>query len=295
MASYLHIRNLYQAKDVLYFKEVYALEKVHGTSAHVSYHDGDIHFYEGGESRFNFLKLFDIPFLTEKLAAIGKDISVHGEAYGGSQQRMSNTYGKVLKFIVFDIKISDYWLSVPDAAALAESLGLEFVPYRRIPAQPAALDAERDRPSEVAVRNGCGDDKQREGIVIRPPVEFWRDPHGEHRLIAKHKGESFNERLKVPHVEQDPERLKVLSDAEEIAKEWVVPMRLEHVLDKMGNPRDMAEVPKVIAAMWEDVFREAEGEVVDSKEARKAIGKATAILFKRFCEENLYELQEVAA
>ena len=35
--AYHHIDNLYRNQDVLLFKEVYALEKIHGTSAHVSF------------------------------------------------------------------------------------------------------------------------------------------------------------------------------------------------------------------------------------------------------------------
>ncbi len=38
---------------------------------------------------------------------------------------------------------------------------------------------------------------------------------------------------------------------------------------------------RVIAAMVEDVLREAAGEIVDSKDARRAIGALTAKLFKK--------------
>lgn len=36
--GYLHIDNLYKNRDILLFRECWALEKVHGTSAH--YADG---------------------------------------------------------------------------------------------------------------------------------------------------------------------------------------------------------------------------------------------------------------
>ena len=35
--GYLHIDNLYKNQDILMFKECYAMEKIHGTSAHVSF------------------------------------------------------------------------------------------------------------------------------------------------------------------------------------------------------------------------------------------------------------------
>ena len=41
--GYLHIENLYRpiAQSILLFREVYALEKIHGTSAHVGWHSTD--------------------------------------------------------------------------------------------------------------------------------------------------------------------------------------------------------------------------------------------------------------
>ena len=33
--SYLHIQNLYKDPRILMLREVYALEKIHGTSAHI--------------------------------------------------------------------------------------------------------------------------------------------------------------------------------------------------------------------------------------------------------------------
>lgn len=53
------------------------------------------------------------------------------------------------------------------------------------------------------------------------------------------------------------------------------------MLDKVAPTPQMSDTPRVIAAMVEDVLREGSGELVDTPEARKAISKATAILFKR--------------
>lgn len=38
--SYMHIDNLYKSQTLLMFRECYALEKIHGTSAHVMWKDG---------------------------------------------------------------------------------------------------------------------------------------------------------------------------------------------------------------------------------------------------------------
>jgi len=48
--SYLHIQNLYRCPQFLHqHEEVYALEKIHGTSASVSWRESRLHFFSGGE------------------------------------------------------------------------------------------------------------------------------------------------------------------------------------------------------------------------------------------------------
>jgi len=276
--GYLHIDNLYKNQEILLFKEAYALEKIHGTSAHVAWRDGQVHFFSGGEKHTNFVALFDVFALTQHFQALGHETAViFGEAYGGKQQGMSHRYGKVLKFVAFDVKLGDHWLDVPNAEQVVQRMGLEFVHYKRVSTDLAALDAERDAPSEQARRNGVEGDQPREGVVLRPLKEF-RDNSGS-RIISKHKRPEERE-TKTHREVGDPAKLAVLEAADAIATEWVTPTRLEHVLDKLG-PVDMKDTPRVIVAMIEDVVREAKGEIVDSKEARKAIGALTAKLFKK--------------
>ena len=287
--GYLKISNLYKDQTIMMFKEVYALEKIHGTSAHIAWKNGKLSFFSGGESHERFVGLFDVPVLTEMFKErFGEDdeIVVFGEAYGGKQQGMSATYGKELKFIVFDVKIGEYWLEVPNANHVADYLCLEFVAWNRIPADIAAIDAERDRPSRQAMINGIDEDKPSEGVVLRPVLEL-RDKRG-NRIIAKHKGEKFAERKNVPPV--DEAQLAVLEEATEIAEEWVVPMRLTHVLDKLGNTEEMSDIPKIIKAMIDDVMVEGAGEIVDSRAVRAAIGKKTVFLFKEKLENKLRDM-----
>ena len=65
--GYLHIDNLYKNVDVLAFKEVYVLEKIHGTSAHIGWKvEEKLNFFSGGEKHENFVKLFDEAMLRAK-------------------------------------------------------------------------------------------------------------------------------------------------------------------------------------------------------------------------------------
>ena len=86
----------------------------------------------------------------------------------------------------------------------------------------------------------------------------------------------------------DPAKLAVLDAAEDIANEWVTPTRLQHVLDKLEQGIGLDRTKDVIAAMVEDVTREGKGEIVDSKDARKAIGKKAAELFRKHVQGSLY-------
>jgi len=243
-------------------------------------------FFSGGEKHDKFVALFDAPSLRENFARLELSaLTVYGEAYGGKCQGMSDTYGKQLKFIAFEVRVGDLWLSVPQAEDVVKQLGLEFVHYKKVSTDLAVLDAERDAPSEQAFRNGCAnrDDlstyKKREGIVLRPPVEC-RLNNGS-RVIAKHKRDDFKE-VRTPRP-VDPGRLQVLADAEAIADEWCTPMRMIHVLDhlKARLQRDLTikDTGDVCREMVEDVVKESAGEILDSLEARKAISRRAVKLF----------------
>ena len=326
----MHIENLYRPKAqvILNFKKVFALEKIHGTSAHITFKcnpsnkdQRQLVFFSGGESYDKFINLFDKDALMKGLIELGldseRDLTIYGEAYGGSQQGMSGTYGKSLKFIAFDVQIGNCWLSVPEADALVTKLGLEFVYYTEVSTDLASLDAERDGPSIQAIRNGVseylplGDErektivvstgtfkagepcwymgkillnpKKREGVVIRPLVEMTLN--NSERVICKHKGDDFKETATVRKV-VDPTQMKVLEDANAVANEWVTANRLEHVLDKIPG-HDMTKMRDIISAMIEDVLREGSGEIVESEAVSKSIGKKTVEMYKAFLKSQI--------
>ena len=300
--GYLHINNLYKEQTILLFKVSYALEKIHGTSAHIYFNPpvtptstGQLTFFAGGESHNNFLSLFNEGELLKAFNDLGvpcdKSVTVYGEAYGGSQQGMSHTYGPNLKFIVFDVQIGDCWLNVPDAEQVAKKLGLEFVHYTKISTDLKSLDTERDACSVQAVRNGVntpeefmsGKGKKREGVVLRPLIELTMN-NGE-RVICKHKGDEFKETA-TPRPVVDPAKAKLMEDAIAIANEWVTATRLQHVLDKLPG-HCMEKMRDIIAAMQEDVLREAKGEIVESEAVKKAIGKKAVEMYKNFLKSQI--------
>ena len=289
--SYMHIPNLYKEQDILLFKECYALEKIDGTSAHVTWKEGRLSFFCGGIKQAAFEGLFDAVKLAEKFVALSLPaITVYGEAYGGKIQGRKDIYGLNIKFVAFEVRVGDSWLVVPQAEDVCKNLGIEFIPYMKISTDLVTIDAVRDCPSEQAQRNGCGEDKMREGIVLRAPIEV-RKNNGE-RIIAKHKRDEFKETTTGRGMA--PEALKLLTDAKAIADEWVTEMRLTHVLDLFPNT-DITKTGDIIKAMYEDIVREGAGEFVDSKQVHTAIGRATALMFKKRLESVLYEKKDEEA
>jgi len=282
--GYIHIYNLYKNQDILLFKECYASEKIHGTSAYISWNDGKLGFFSGGNDYNKFVAMFNRESLSSKFKELGyAKVIVYGEAYGGKCQGMGNTYGKEDRFVAFDVLIGNSWLSMPDAESIVKNLDLDFIPYEICKTDIEILDAVRDKPSEQAVKCGITEPKKREGIVLRPLIEV-RKNNGA-RIIAKHKAPEFRE-TKTPR-KVDDKKLALLAEAKEIADEWVTEMRLSHVLQSFPSDVNVTEMGDIIIAMIEDIEREGEGEIVKSKEARKEISKRTALMFKRRLEENL--------
>jgi hypothetical protein len=284
--GYMHIENLYKNQTILLFRRCWALEKVHGTSAHVRYRTGSspvLGFSSGSVRHDRFAALFDAADLTDRIARLGyHGVTIHGEAYGGSLMGMRATYGDALRFIAFDVQVGEHWLSVPDADQVVTELGLEFVPYLEISTDLEDIDQARDAPSVVAHRRGCGGGQLREGVILRPLIEVTLNSG--HRVVAKHKRDAFSERA-TPQKIVDAAQLAILAEARAIAREWVTPMRLTHVLDRLPRPLDMTMTRQVIAAMVADVYREAAGEVAESREATTEIGRRTASLFQDWLRE----------
>ena len=268
--------NNYFANDIL----------VHNSSAHVGwkFETKQVNFFTG-ENHPLFLTLFDDVFLKTKFEEVfpDQDAVIFGEHYGGKCQGMSDTYGKESKFIGFDVKVGEVWLNVLNAENVCQQFNIEFVHYEKIEVNLENLITQRDMLSVQAVRNGIVEPKPREGIVCRPLTEMHTN-NGE-RVICKYKPDEEMETKTKRNV--SPEQLKVLSDAKEIAEEWVVNLRLEHVLQKFPNDVSMEAMGDIIKAMIENVYREGKNEIIESKEVSKAIGKKTVQLFKQKLQSTL--------
>ncbi len=261
------------------------MEKIDGTSSHIKWNDGNLTFFSGGAKHEEFLKIFDQEKLKEYFESKDVNMTIYGEAYGGKMQGRSSTYGKQLKFVAFEVNIGGHWLDVPSAESIVLEAGLEFVWYMKIPTTLEAINEQRDAPSIQAMRNGCGTDKMREGIVLRPLTELMKN-NGD-RIIAKHKREEFSE-VKTPR-NIDEKLMKVIADANKIAYEWVTPMRLQHILQDFPDDVSVEKTGDICKAMIADIQREGEGEIdwTESKQIHKEVSRKTALMFKKYLQDKL--------
>ena len=287
--AYMHIDNLYRDQRVLQYKKLWATEKIHGTSAWITWRDNMITLHSGGGSSVVFKELFDLPFITVKFVELfgSKTVKLHGEFYGGKIQKMSHVYGKS-DFIMFDIKVEDVFLSHDKVISLGKTFGIPVVESRIIDATLEEIDRIRALPSALAIWKGNGF-HVREGIVLKP-LEECVSNNGK-RVIAKHKNDEYMETGTQRTV--DPEALQRLEDGKAIALEWVVPNRFDHVIDHIMSGAlqdlDRTHTKVVIDEMIADIRREGEEEIVWNQAVDRAIAAETRKLFFKWLDDQIGE------
>ena len=255
---------------------------VHNTSAHISIgrlggETPTVKYFSGGTKPEIFATIFDKADLLARWEQNAyPDMTIYGESYGGKEQGMRLTYGDKPRFCAFEVKIRDSWLNVVSAEEMVKKLGLEFVHYVRIPAAVEEIDKQRDADSVQAIRNGMGEGKKREGVVLRPIIEL-TDNSGA-RIIAKHKRADFRETATKREVNQ--EDLIVLAKVSAIVDEWVTENRARNILSKWQEsditPKNTS---KFIRLMYEDVTTEGKDEIIESKDLSRAVGRKAAKIY----------------
>jgi hypothetical protein len=281
--GYLSIENLYKHPEVISRnKEWYAMEKIHGTSANITYDNKQWKLHSGGSKSSKFVKLFDIDNLTERILALEHKFDkliIYGEAYG-PVLKMSTTYGSKLRFVAFDVNVDGKWYNVPDAEKLVLTLGLDFISYKKITSTIKDIDAARDEHSIQAIRNGLGEGKIREGIVLRP-IEESIDKYN-NRIIFKHKRSEFSEHKNYKKIGG----VQSYENEDKIADDWVNVMRLVHVLQGLQKNSIDINYQSVISAMITDIEKESKGEFEMTLILIKKIKNVTGKLYTKYLKDN---------
>ena len=148
-------------------------EKVDGMNIRVMYHSGAVTF--GGKSDNAQIHAQLVTKLSERFHPQlelfmekfeDADVCFYGEGYGPGIQKGGGNYGPEKDFVLFDVKIGEWWLQRKDVEDIAGAFGIPMVPSLGT----GNLDDLVDR-----VRNGVQSlygDFPAEGIVARPATEL---------------------------------------------------------------------------------------------------------------------------
>lgn len=121
---------------------------------------------------------------TDKLTEMFKDgACLYGEGYGAKIQKGGGNYRPDQDFVLFDVKIGEWWLQREAVEEIAVALGIEVVP---IIGKGTLHDAIECAKKGITSRWG---DFQAEGIVARPATEL--KTRSGRRIITKIKCRDF--------------------------------------------------------------------------------------------------------
>jgi hypothetical protein len=170
-------------------------EKIDGTNIRVHW-DGHQVIFGGRTDKA------DIPeHLSQKLEAIFSSelmksvfelqndttlVTLYGEGYGVKIQKGGNYIRKDVGFILFDIKIGEWWLKRSDCETLSKSLNIPIVPVVGYGTLQEAIDfVKRGFKSTIAENK----DYDAEGLVLKPTVDLLA--RNGQRIITKIKHVDF--------------------------------------------------------------------------------------------------------
>jgi len=138
---------------------------------------------------FLLSRLMEIFNVAELKNIFGGPFCFYGEGYGKKIQKGGGNYlPDRTDFVLFDIKVGDWWLSRVDVEIIAYKLGLRVVPI----IGSGTLSDLNDIVSSGFVSQWG--DFQAEGIVARPETELFN--RAGKRIITKLKCKDFRESLR---------------------------------------------------------------------------------------------------
>ena len=164
-------------------------EKVDGTNIRVMFKGGAVTF--GGKTdnaqipaqlvaRLNERFL---PMAEQMQEVFGCDACLYGEGYGAKIQKGGGNYRPDQDFVLFDVRVNDFWLQRADVEDVAVKLGVDVVP---IIGEGTLHDAIAQAKAGIGSTWGAF---QAEGIVARPKTEM--NTRNGHRIITKIKCRDF--------------------------------------------------------------------------------------------------------
>lgn len=176
-------------------------EKIDGTNIRVMW-EGKIVKYGGktnnSEIPTKLLVSLQNLFIEEKMKKVfplqhttlneKMKICLYGEGYGASIQKAGKNYlPDSTSFILFDIKIGNWWLKRKDIEGLAKKLDIKIVPIIGYGNLRQAIEHCKKGFKSLVAHNKEFD---AEGLILKPIIELY--DRGGRRIISKIKYKDFN-------------------------------------------------------------------------------------------------------
>lgn len=166
-------------------------EKVDGTNIRVMFDKEQITF--GGKTNDAQIPVVLVQRLNERFlhqletfkSIFSDGVCLYGEGYGARIQKGGGNYRKDQDFVLFDVKVGDWWLQRKDVEQIAHQLSIDVVPIIGSGTLPEMVEKTRS-----GFMSQWGD-FMAEGIVARPKVEL-KTRSGE-RIITKIKYKDFRQ------------------------------------------------------------------------------------------------------
>lgn len=164
-------------------------EKVDGTNIRLSLKDGDPNL-QGRNEKSDIPR--ELQLAIHKLLPVDKvrtyfsheDWCLYGEGYGAGIQKGGGNYRADAGFVLFDVKMGEWWLKREDVVSIAAGLGVDVVPSIGI-----GTLHDMVKFAKAGITSTWGDFRA-EGIVARPICDL--QTRGGHRLITKIKCKDFD-------------------------------------------------------------------------------------------------------
>lgn len=164
-------------------------EKVDGTNIRVMFDGERITF--GGKTDDAQIPSFLVSRLQEVFlpqietfrVKFAEGVCLYGEGYGAKIQKGGGNYRSDQDFVLFDVKVGDWWLERPSVEEIARELKLDTVP---IIGSGTLYDMVQKTKNGF---HSCWGNFEAEGIVARPLVEL-KSRRGD-RIITKLKHRDF--------------------------------------------------------------------------------------------------------
>ena len=165
-------------------------EKIDGTNIRVMWDGKEITFggkTDNAQIPATLVRELQLSFPVSLMSTVFPDpdepICLYGEGYGAKIQRGGNYIPDGVDFILFDVKISGWWLKRDSLADISKSLDTDLVPIVYEGSLVEAIDfVKHDQPSTIGTA-------KMEGLVLKPAVEL--TARNGNRIITKIKRKDF--------------------------------------------------------------------------------------------------------